>query len=101
MSALNLSTQIPSQINTLEKLHMWSGQALFAINSSLTVIEGVSYTERAAQAGLYWVAADSKTRGIFRVSLAIDPTYLSATGKPWTFAQELSTTAIPANFSAN
>jgi hypothetical protein len=35
------------------------------------------------------------------VSLSIDPTYLSATGKPWTFAQELSTTAIPANFSAN
>lgn len=101
MTALTIATQIPSQIDTLEKLHAWSALALFAINPTLTVIEGAGYTERAAQAGNFWVAADSKTRGIYRVSLAIDSTYLSATGKPWTFVQPLSATALPATFSAN
>lgn len=101
MTALNVSTQIPSQIQTLEQLHAWSALALFSINPALTVIEGVNYTERAAQAGNFWVAADAKTRGIYRVSLALDPNYLSASGKLWTFAQPLSSTALPANFSAN
>lgn len=101
MTALNIATQIPSQITTLEQLHAWSAQALFAINPGLTVIEGAGYTERAAQAGNFWVAADVKTRMICRVSLEVSPNYLSATGKPWTFIQQLSTTPLPANFSAN
>ncbi|MEH2377608.1 MAG: glucose-6-phosphate dehydrogenase [Nostoc sp.] len=101
MTALNVTTQIPSQITTLEQLHAWSAQALFAINSGLTVIEGVGYTERAAQAGNFWVAADVKTRMICRLSLEVSPDHLSASGKPWTFVQPLSSTALPASFSAN
>jgi hypothetical protein len=101
MTALNIATQIPSQIDTLEKLHAWSAQALFAINPTLTVIEGIGYTERAAQAGKFWVAADGKTRMICRLSLEVSPDHLSATGKSWTFIQPLSNTALPANFSAN
>lgn len=101
MTAINIATQIPSQITTLEQLHAWSGMALFALNPTLTVIEGVGYTERATQSGTYWVAADSKTRLITRTSLAVSQNALSADGKPWTFVQELSNTALPANFSAN
>ncbi|MFN6484015.1 MULTISPECIES: glucose-6-phosphate dehydrogenase [unclassified Nostoc] len=101
MTTIVLATDIPSQINTLEKLHAWSGMALFNINSGLTVVEGVGYSERAAQYGNYWVAADSKTRAIVRASLAVDPTYLNATGKPWTFIQELSQTTLPSNFKSN
>ncbi|MEH2250075.1 glucose-6-phosphate dehydrogenase [Nostoc sp.] len=101
MTALNIATQIPSQITTLEQLHAWTSLALFAINPDLTVIEGVGYTERAAQAGNFWVAADSKTRIICRLSLAVSPDYLSASGKPWTFVQPLSNTPLPATFSAN
>ncbi|MHC5914893.1 MAG: glucose-6-phosphate dehydrogenase [Nostoc sp.] len=101
MTALNIATQIPSQITTLEQLHAWSAQALFAINPTLSVIEGVGYTERAAQAGNFWVAADSKTRMICRLSLQVSPDSLSASGKQWTFIQELSNTALPSTFSAN
>lgn len=101
MTALSITTQIPSQINTVEKLHMWSAMVLNAVNPTLTVIEGTGYTERAAQQGLYWVAADTKTRGIFRVSLEMNSNYMSAGGKLWTFANELSATAIPTNFTAN
>ncbi|MEH2139907.1 glucose-6-phosphate dehydrogenase [Nostoc sp.] len=101
MTAINIATDIPSQIDTLEKLHMWSALALFAINPSITVIEGVGYTERAAQAGTFWVQADAKTRGIFRASLEISPDYLSGSNKPWTYAQPISNTALPASFKAN
>ncbi|MHC5721158.1 MAG: glucose-6-phosphate dehydrogenase, partial [Nostoc sp.] len=98
MTALNIATQIPSQIVTLEQLHAWSAQALFALNPGLTVIEGVGYTERAAQAGNYWVAADVKTRMICRLSLEISPDALSGSGKPWIYVQPLSNTALPASF---
>ncbi|AFY31610.1 hypothetical protein [Calothrix sp. PCC 7507] len=95
------TTDIPSAINTVEKLHSWTGAILFNLNPTLVVIEGTGYTERAAQWGRFWVPADSKTRELIRVSLAVDPTYNNASGKPWTFVQELSSTAIPANFKAN
>ncbi|MHC5728358.1 MAG: glucose-6-phosphate dehydrogenase [Nostoc sp.] len=101
MTALNIATQIPSQIVTLEQLHAWSAQALFAINSTITVIEGVGYTERAAQAGNFWVAADSKTRMICRLSLEVSPDQLSGSNKPWTYIQQLSNTVLPSSFSAN
>ncbi|MBE8985893.1 glucose-6-phosphate dehydrogenase [Nostoc sp. LEGE 12450] len=101
MTTINIATDIPSQITTLEQLHAWSAQALFSINPTLVVIEGVGYTERAAQAGNFWVAADSKTRMICRLSLEVSPDHLSASGKPWTFVQPLSATALPASFKAN
>lgn len=101
MTALNIATQIPSQIDTLEKLHAWSAAALFAINPTITVIEGIGYTERAAQSGRFWVAADAKTRLITRASLEVSPDYLSGSNKPWTYVQPLSNTALPASFSAN
>ncbi|MEH2425874.1 MAG: glucose-6-phosphate dehydrogenase [Nostoc sp.] len=101
MTALNIATDIPSQIDSLEKLHAWSGLALFAINSNITAIEGVGYTERVAQAGNFWVAADAKTRAIYRVSLEVSQDYLSGSAKPWTYAQALSTTPLPASFKQN
>ncbi|WP_193196410.1 glucose-6-phosphate dehydrogenase [Nostoc sp. MG11] len=101
MTAINLATDIPSQINTVEKLHSWTGNLLANVNPALMVIEGVSYTERAAQWGRFWIPADVKTREIIRLSLAVSADWTNGSGKPWTFVQELSTTAIPANFKAN
>ncbi|MEH2174250.1 glucose-6-phosphate dehydrogenase [Nostoc sp.] len=101
MTTLNTATDIPSQIDTVEKLAAWCAGILFATNPTLTVIEGVGYTERAAQVGDFWVAADSKTRKIVRLSLEVSADHLSGTGKPWTFVQPLSNTPIPASFKAN
>lgn len=101
MTALNIATQIPSQINTVEKLHVWTGLLLANLNPSLTAIEGVGYTERCAQAGIYYVAADNKYRALIRDSIQISPDYLAGGDKLWTYAQELSNTAIPAIFTAN
>ncbi|WP_017652559.1 hypothetical protein [Fortiea contorta] len=101
MTTINLSTDIPSAINTLEKLAVWSGLTLANINPSLTAIEGVGYTERVSQAGIFYVQADNKYRALIRQSIQMSPDYLAGGAKLWTFAQELSNTAIPAIFKAN
>ncbi|MBN3943493.1 glucose-6-phosphate dehydrogenase [Nostoc sp. NMS9] len=101
MTAFNPATDIPSQIDTLEKLAAWVGAALFNINPGLVVTEGVGYTERACQAGNYWVAADSKTRMIVRLSLEVSPDQASGSNKNWTYIQPLSNTALPAAFKQN
>ncbi len=101
MTAINIATDIPSQINTLEKLFAWAGLALANINPSLTALEGVGYTERCAQAGIFYVAADNKYRALIRGSVQMSSDYLAGGAKQWTFAQELSNTALPAIFKAN
>ncbi|MEH2261029.1 glucose-6-phosphate dehydrogenase [Nostoc sp.] len=101
MTAFNPATDIPSQIDTLEKLAAWLGSALFTINPTLVVIEGAGYTERACQANNYWVAADAKTRMIVRFSLQVSPDQSSGPNKNWTYIQPLSNTELPATFKQN
>jgi hypothetical protein len=101
MSSLNIATDIPSQIVTLEQLAAWAGLALTNVNPSLTAIEGQGYTERCCQANPYFIAADNKHRLIIRQSIVLSSDYLSGGRKLWLFAQELSTTAVPAIFKTN
>ncbi|MBD2354752.1 glucose-6-phosphate dehydrogenase [Tolypothrix sp. FACHB-123] len=101
MTALNIATQIPSQINTLEKLAVWAGLTLANINPDLTAIEGVGYTERVSQAGIFYVQADNKYRALIRNSIQMSPDYLAGGSKLWTYAQDLSNTAIPSIFTSN
>ncbi|OUL36362.1 glucose-6-phosphate dehydrogenase [Nostoc sp. T09] len=95
------TADIPSQIDTVEKLASWCGAILFNVNPSVTAIEGTGYSERVSQWGRFWVPADSKTREIIRLSLEVSSSYINADGKPWTFVQPISSTAIPANFKSN
>lgn len=101
MTAINLSTDIPSQINTVEQLAAWCGTVLANVNPSATAIEGVGYTERIAQSGVFYVAADNKFRRLIRLSLEVSPDHEAGGQKPWKFAQEISNTAIPASFKSN
>lgn len=101
MTALNIATDIPTQIVTLEQLAAWAALTLSNINPSLTVVEGVGYTERAAQATVFWIQADAKHRLIGRQSIQFSPDFQAGGKKPWLFAMELSTTAIPAAFKTN
>jgi hypothetical protein len=101
MTSINLSTDIPSQINTVEKLSAWCSQVLASLNPSATTIEGVGYTERIAQSGVFYVAADNKYRRLIRLSLEVSPDHESGGLRPWQYVQEISNTAIPAAFKAN
>jgi len=101
VTAINITTDIPSQINTLEKLFVWAGLALANINPQLTAIEGVGYTERCCQAGIFYIAADNKYRALIRSSVQVSPDHMNAGGKLWIHAMELSSTALPTNFKTN
>lgn len=99
MTTINPATDIPSQINTLERLATWSIMALRRTNPTLTVIEIANQiSEKAAQTAL--VEADDNTiRFIGRVSIELPSDYAEDnTVKLWAKAKELSNTALPEAF---
>lgn len=101
MTAINLATDIPSGITTLEQLTAWCLLTLSNINPQMKVIEGTGYETRAAQAGIFYVDADNKHRFLGRCSLHVQPAHLAGGQKMWKYMNELSGTAIPAEFKSN
>lgn len=101
MTAINIATDIPSGINTLEKLAVWACATLANINPGLVAIEGVGYSERCAQAGNFYVTADNKYRFLGRVSVQMSSDHLAGGAKMWTYALELSSAAVPLIFKSN
>ncbi|MBD2775174.1 glucose-6-phosphate dehydrogenase [Iningainema tapete] len=97
MTAFSTS-DIPSNIDTLEKLAAWVGLSLASINLTLTAIEAPNYSQRTCQAGTFFIDADNKHRLLIRVSLPMSSDHLSGTSNPWTYAEALSQTAIPNEF---
>ena len=101
MTALNIATDIPSQIVTLEQLVSWGCLGLANINPALTGVEGPGYSERSCQANIYYIPSDNKYRLIARQSIIMSSDYLAGGKKQWMFAQEFGTTALPALFKSN
>ena len=102
MTALNIATDIPTNINTLEKLAAWTGLALERVNPTLKLLESPdAEPQRVAQAVL--IRADDAThRMIIRVSIPIADDYASnSTVKFWQNANELSNVALPTAYKAN
>jgi hypothetical protein len=101
MTALNIATQIPSNITTVEQLAVWCGKVLAVLNSNITAVEGVNYAQNAAQSGTFYIAATDATRHITRLSIPMDPNYLVGGAKPWQYAQELSQKPLTAAMTSN
>ena len=96
MTLINPATDIPSQINTLERLAMWACMALRRANPTLSVIEIANQpAEKVVQTAL--VQADDNTiRFIGRISLEIPNNYADdSTEKLWIKPKEFSNTALP------
>lgn len=99
MSAFS-KTQLPTSVDTLEKLAVWAGAALHKLNRTATAVEGTGTASRVAQFGIYTVEANNTDRVIMRQSLVLDADY-AIDGKPiWENVQQLSTDAIPSEFLA-
>jgi hypothetical protein len=101
MTALNLATDIPSAIVTVEQLAVWCGNVLATLNSNLNAVEGENYSQRAAQSGKFYIATSDKTRHIGRQSIELGPDHLIGGSKPWAYALELSTKPLTAAMKAN
>lgn len=102
MTALNITTDIPSNINTLEKLAAWVGLALERCNPSAKLLESPdAEPQRVAQAVL--IRADDAThRMIIRLSLPINSGYAeNSTVKFWQNATEIDTVALPTAYKTN
>lgn len=91
---------IPSDIDTVEKLAAWCGFILSSLNPSTTAVEGVGISERVAQSNIFYIGADNKDRLLIRLSLQYDPEYRAGGLKPWQYAMEISSTALPTNFKS-
>jgi hypothetical protein len=101
MTALNISTQIPSQIDTVEKLASWALMTLATVNPTLTVLETQNSGQIRAQASLFR-NADGTMCILLRANLPVDSNIFSdRSKKSWQFTQELTNTVIPTNFTAN
>jgi hypothetical protein len=102
MTTINIATDIPSQINTLERLAMWSCMALRRVNPTLAVIEVSNQTaEKVAQTAIVQ-ADDGKIRFVGRLSIEVASDYgEDSTSKLWTKALEFSNTQLPAAYKTN
>jgi len=102
MTAINIATQIPSQIVTLEQLGSWVGASLAYLNPATTAIEGPGYTERVAQSSIFYISADNRWRQLIRISLPVSADFQAGgTQKQWMFAQTLTNNAMPTIFTSN
>lgn len=101
MSALNLSTQVPNSIVTVEQNFLWSALTLGRINPSLQYLETDTIAQYVIQNGIY-TAADNSYRFLVRASIPLDPNFMTdKTKKLWMFANEFSSVQIPAAFTTN
>jgi hypothetical protein len=101
MTALNIATDIPSDINTVEKCAVWCSNVLANLNSSVSVAEGENYSQRAAQAGTFYIASTDLTRHVGRQSIEMNALYLVGGDKPWTYAKEISAKPLTADMKSN
>lgn len=101
MTQLVIANDIPSNINTVERLAAWCAYVLAFNNPNTVVVETVTRTEKAAQA-LIFQAADNTYRLLVRQCIPVDPAFMSdKTVKIWMHSQEFINASIPAGYKAN
>lgn len=102
MTALNISTDIPTNINTLEKLAAWAGLAVERCNPTLKILESPDTSPQRVAEAVLIKADDGTNRMIIRISIPISSDYASnSTVKFWQNAQPLSDVALPTAYKAN
>lgn len=101
MTIISLSTQVPSNIDLLERHLAWSALALDFLNPTIAVLETADRAEKCAQTSIFQ-AADNTYRLLVRATLPLDASYTSDRSKKlWMFVQELNNVTIPAGFTSN
>ena len=101
MAALDLAT-IPSDINTYERLHVWTGMCLQSIaNGQQTNVVSNQASQPTAQVQL-GVTADNETRFIITSYVPYDLAELnSGEAKTWMAAEDISQSAPNNNLLSN
>lgn len=101
MTVLNISTDIPTGINSLEKLAVWLGALMQRINPTKEARE-VPYADPERCAQYYFLKDDDGvSRVVIRISIPINGDFAASTSKFWNHGMDLSNTDIPAAFKTN
>jgi hypothetical protein len=101
MTTINISSQIPSNIDLLERHLAWAALALDFINPTIAVLETPDRAEKCVQSSIFQ-AADNTYRLLVRATLPLDQAYMSdRTKKLWMHVQELSNVSLPSGFTTN
>jgi hypothetical protein len=95
-------TDIPAEINTVEKLEVWCSQLLSFLYPDQIALEATgSLTRIASAAPFYITASDPSTwRHISRNSIPLQREWQGSGNQIWNFAQEIGVAAIPASFKS-
>ncbi len=96
------TADLPDGINTVEKLHLWSGTLLQHLNPELTVIEVGGSLDRAILSQPWFITAANPPnwRVITRSSIQVNSNWQRG-GKLWNYALELGSASIPSEFKSN
>lgn len=96
------TADLPTNIDTVEKLAVWVSMVLNNINLQKTVQEvaGTSQPVAVSQLFVYNDNGTIKHRYVGRISVDISADYQQGTTKLWTHAQALSATATPTGFKS-
>ena len=92
-------SDLPTSVNTIEKLAAWVGMALHTLNLDITAVEGAGSAVPAAQFGTYFVQETRNSRIIVRLSIELDPNYAYGSSKLWAYAKDLSSNSLPGEFT--
>lgn len=95
------NTDIPSNINTLEKLAAWVGLALARCNPTLKILEDPDVRPQRAAEVVLIKADDNSFRMIVRLSLPVADDYATNKLAQWENTREFSNTALPTAFKSN
>jgi hypothetical protein len=99
MTAL-AKTQIPNQINTVERLMAWCGLTLGFINPTKGVVEAAGENAEKVIQSFVLRADDGSERLIIRASLPLNANWRSdSTNAFWLMVDELENVNIPAAYT--
>lgn len=97
MTAL-LLTEIPTNINTLERLMAWGAFGLQKCNPTKTIIEQANTDPMNVASVSIFRADDLSLRVLLRLNIPLNTNYADSVDPMWVAALELSNTDLPASF---
>lgn len=102
MTALNVGSQVPSNINVLERIALWALLILHTLNSAKTFqLADNQPLQPVIQLSHYNDAAGNR-RISFVVHFQVDPGYDSDKSKKlWEWVIEFATAVIPSGYTSN
>lgn len=98
MVAFNVSTDLPTNLQTVEQVAAWALSVLYALHKSDVYPELDNSPLTPIITGQKGMAADETERVIYRISLPLAADYETSSNPLWEDVQAYSSAVVPARF---